>query len=286
MTEKYDEVIRALENTDKILIGASNGLSIAEGIHIFADDAAFRKHFGDFRNKFGILSIIKGCFYPFPSQEEKWAFYSRMYDYFLTDRKVSEVMTNLLALVRDKDYFVVTSNIDGHFLQAGFQSERLFEIEGNCRGLQCVHGCQDEVYPGDELLHRMAVEQQDGRIPKELVPQCPHCGSPMQVHIQVDRNFLRNDGWQKKYQAYRQFIQNGHGQRMVLMELGVGINNQMIKAPFMELTYHEANATYIPFNKGELYIPGQIASKSIGMEGDIAETLSGLVKAKQSQYIN
>lgn len=281
MTEKLNEILRKIEEADGIVIGASNGLSISEGIHIFADNSSFQKNFGDFGEKYGFRSIIHGCFHLFPSEEEKWAFFSRMYNYFLYKTDASPVMKNLYELVKDKNYFVVTSNIDDHFRQAGFPGERLFEIEGNCRNLQCKSGCHDQIYPGDEILSKMAEQQENGKVPSDLIPKCPECGGAMQVHLEVDRNFLRGESWQTSYQAYQDFIHNARDKKIVLLELGVGARNQLIKAPFMNLTSIEDNATYITFNRGsELYIPDAIADKSIGIDGNIAEVLQQLVQMK------
>ncbi|OLS39076.1 Sir2 family NAD-dependent protein deacetylase [Bacillus sp. MRMR6] len=281
MKEKYRKVLTKIEEADAILIGASNGLSISEGIHIFADDSSFQENFGNFREKYGFRSIIQGCFFPFPSEEEKWAFFSRMFEYFLINREASQVMKNLYELVKDKNYFVVTSNIDAHFPLAGFPKERLFEIEGNCRNLQCSHGCHNRIYPGDDVLSKMAQNQENGRVPSVLIPKCPECEGPMQVHIEVDRNFLRDESWQASLEAYQDFIGKAQGKKLVLLELGVGARNQMIKAPFINVTNHEEYATYITFNKGsELYVPDIIAAKSIGIDGNIAEVLQQLVQMK------
>ncbi|MFS0777030.1 hypothetical protein ABC255_13645 [Neobacillus sp. 3P2-tot-E-2] len=281
MKEKYRNVLTKIEEADAIIIGASNGLSISEGIHIFADDSSFRENFGDFREKYGFHSIIQGCFFLYPSEEEKWAYFSRMYEYFLIGREASSVMKNLYELVKDKNYFVVTSNIDAHFTQAGFPKERLFEIEGNCRNLQCSLGCHNRIYPGDDVLSKMAGYQENGKVPSDLIPKCPDCGGQMQVHVEVDRNFLRDQTWQISYQAYQDFIEKAHSKKLVLLELGVGARNRIIKAPFMNVTNHEENATYITFNRGsELYIPDVIAAKSIGFDGDITEVLHQLVQMK------
>ncbi|MEC2074495.1 Sir2 family NAD-dependent protein deacetylase [Metabacillus fastidiosus] len=281
MKEKYRKVLTKIQEADSILIGASIGLSISEGIHIFADDSSFQEHFGDFREKYGLRSIIQGCFFPYPSQEEKWAFFSRMYEYFLINKEASPVMKNLYELVKNKNYFVVTSNIDAHFTLAGFPKERLFEIEGNCRNLQCSHGCHNQIYPGDGILSEMAQNQHSGKVFPNFIPKCPECGGPMQVHIEIDRNFLRGQSWRTSYQAYQSFTEKAHGKKLVLLELGVGARNQMIKAPFMNLTNLEEYATYITFNKGsELYIPDAIVDKSIGIDGNIAEVLQQLVQMK------
>ena len=273
-------ILEKIKEADSIIIGASNGLSISEGYHIFAEDAAFIEHFGDFRNKYGLRSIIQGAFYPYPSQEEKWAFFSRMYEYFIGDKEASSIMKNLYEIMKDKNYFVVTSNTDTHFELAGFSKERIFEIEGNCRKLQCSNCCHDKIYPGDEIVSKMAKSQKYGKVPSEIIPKCPECGGDMQMYVEIDRNFLKGHSWQTKYKNYENFINNAHGKKLVLLELGVGVRNQLIKAPFMRLTNFEENATYITVNKGELYIPNEIADKSIGVDGNIAELLQELVKMK------
>lgn len=284
MEEKYLEVLSKIKKADSIVIGASNGLAIAGGYNIFAEDSSFLEHFGDFRKKYGFRNIVQGAFYSYPSEEERWAFFSRMYAYFLNNKEASPVMKNLYELVKDKNYFVVTSNTDSHFTHAGFQKERLFEIEGNSRYLQCSHGCLNQIYQGDEILSKMAQEQENGKVPSDLIPKCPECGGPMQVHVEIDRNFLRGEAWQASFQAYKDFIEKAHGKRLVLLEFGIGARNQLIKAPLMKLTSVEENASYITFNKGsELYIPDAIASKSIGIDGDIAEVIEHLVQLKQAK---
>lgn len=275
--ENYKRILDLIQNADKLLIGASNGLSISEGIHIFADNADFRENFSEFRDRHGIPNIIQGCFYPFPQKEEQWGFNSRMYSYFNKIHKSSIVMENLLALVKEKNYFVVTSNIDAHFLKAGFCRERVFEIEGNCCDIQCASACHEQVYPAGELLTNMALEQKDGRVPEELIPVCPKCGGAMRLHIEVDRNFVRDPQWKEKAEAYRSFAEISPGENILLLEFGVGLRNRMIKAPFMEYTSRQANATYVTFNKGELFIPREIASRSLGVEGNIAKILADLV---------
>ncbi|URZ05191.1 Sir2 family NAD-dependent protein deacetylase [Clostridium felsineum] len=282
MTDKYLKILEKIQEADSIVIGASNGLSISEGYNIFVDDLSFRENFGDFREKYNFYNIIQGCFYSYPSEEEKWTFFSRMFEYFLYDKKPSMIMKNLYKLVKDKNYFVVTSNIDDHFTLSGFSKERLFEIEGNCRYLQCSDVCHDKIYFGDEILSKMAENQDNGKIPLELIPKCPKCGGKMQVHIEIDRSFLKDQSWQSSYKGYQDFINNSHNKKLVFLELGVGAKNQMIKAPFMNLVNHEKQATYITVNKGEIYIPNEIYAKSIGIDDDIEKVLRQLVKMKQS----
>ncbi|EIX9190878.1 hypothetical protein MLE61_005057 [Klebsiella pneumoniae] len=279
MSKALMEAMHRIHDADAIVIGASNGLSIAAGIHLFAEDDAFLRKFGDLSQRHGFRNIIRGCFHAFPGEPEKWAFYSRMYDYFLHDRMPDPVMQDLLTLVKDKNYFVITSNIDAHFVASGFAPERVFEFEGNCRELQCATVCHDRLYPGDELLNILATAQQGGKIPDHLVPVCPKCGGHMQVHIETDHTFLKGAQWQACQKAFSDFLTQAQGKKIVFLELGVGACNPFIKAPFMARVHQEPQASYITFNIGtELYIPDAISSKSIGLDGDIGDNLRQLVR--------
>ncbi|EQM88101.1 MULTISPECIES: Sir2 family NAD-dependent protein deacetylase [Stenotrophomonas] len=277
MTEQLRAALERIQAADAVVIGASNGLSISEGIHIFAENEDFAAHFSEFRRQHGFHCIIQGCFHPYPSEAQEWAFFSRMHAYFTRDKAPGEVMRNLRDLVQNKQHFVVTSNIDAHFRLAGFDPAHLFEIEGNCQQLQCANACHDHLYLGVEMLNEMAATMRDGTVSEHLIPKCPQCGGPMQVHIEVDRMFLKGSEWQARRRAFSEFLEGAHGKRIVFIELGVGARNQLIKAPLMRLAEREPQASYLCFNRGaEVYIPGDIAGKSIGIDGDIAQALRRL----------
>ena len=113
------------------MIGASNGLSITEGLHLFADNAAFERLFGDFKRKYGLGCILQGMMAGWPSEEEKWAFWARLIHHYCGQYQPTPVMNDLKAIVGEKDYFVVTSNGEGHFELCGFDPTKIYEIEGN-----------------------------------------------------------------------------------------------------------------------------------------------------------
>lgn len=208
---------------DALLIGASNGLSISEGYHIFADNEMFRRQFGDFRQKYGIRNVIEGCFYHYPTMNDRQEFLDRLVRYWVKDYRPSQVMKDLLAIVNGKDYFILTSNADTHLELSGFDAERVFEVEGTFE------------------------------------------------------NIVMNIPVQDKSREANAFLDCYHGKRLVILELGIGKRNRMIKLPLMQLAADEPHATYITLNLApELYIPDAIAHKSIGLEGDIAVTLGEL----------
>lgn len=260
-----------IRQADTLVIGASNGLSIAEGIHIFGSNRDFYDRFGDFSQKFGFQNIIQGCFHPFRQPEHYWAYFARLYRYMNVEKPAADVMANLLKLVRDKNYFVVTSNFDNHFRQAGFDEDRLFEIEGTGKNLQCRR-CQT-VIDGTAVLAELAAVE-NGSVPTGLIPRCKDCGGELKVHVQLDDGFVFDQVWHGKHHAYQAILEQGKTGNTVLLELGVGARNRLIKQPFMNYVYQHPNAFYISVNKGELFIPDEIAARSVGIDGGLAEVLA------------
>lgn len=276
--EQYKQIAEKIKEADGILIGASNGLSIAEGYNIFANDERFRSHFSDFQKKYGFRSLIQGSFGGFETENEMWSYYSRMTYYYMYHTKSSPLMQTLYALVKEKPHFVVTSNTDDHFAMAGFERGSIFEIEGNMKDMQCAGGCHNKVYSNREAVFTMVKHEQGMEIPTQYLPKCPVCGGPMQIHVPVNQAFVRDPEWQARSKDYMDFIDRFHNKNLLILEFGVGARNQMIKAPFMKLTYSEPNALYITFNKGELYILPQIQNKAMGVDGDLALILPGVLE--------
>ncbi|MCI9175534.1 MAG: NAD-dependent protein deacetylase, SIR2 family [Lachnospiraceae bacterium] len=275
----YEKVRREIQAADAVLIGASNGLSISDGYHIFVDNQWFRENFGDFREKYGIRNLLQGMFLKYPTPEEQWGFFSRLACRVHYSYEASEMMQNLYELVKDKDYFVVTSNGEDHFTPAGFSADRIFEMEGKVTEYRCSAHCHDTVYDNREDVLRMAGEEKDGRVPTELLPHCSRCGALMEPNAPMDRSFFQTSIWKKKAKKFQDFVERHHGEKLVILEFGIGFRNQMIKAPLMNLAASEKNAAYVTFNKGELYIPKEIQEKSTGIDEDIASALKKIRNA-------
>ncbi len=273
----YQEIHQRIKEADGVLIGVSNGLSIAEGYHLFADDEWFRENMGDFRKKYGIRCILQGMTIPFSSEGERWAYYSRIIKAKSLQDEPTQLMKDMYELVKGKDYFVITSNAEDHFVPAGFAEERVFEMEGKLTEMRCASGCCAELYSDQEVVLQMADAEVDGSVPSGLCPKCPRCGGSMIVNYGEASSFRGEKSWQEKADRYQKFIDRMHGKKLVILEFGVGWRNQMIKAPFMRLTAAEPFANYITFNKGEIYIPNEIQEKSIGVDQDIASALREIV---------
>lgn len=121
---------QAIRMADGLLIGASNGLSIAEGYNIFANNEMFKREFGYLERRYGIRCVLDGIFYNYPSKDARDEFFNVLIQDWIEDYAPGAVMRNLRSIVGQKDYFIVTSNGDMHLEKSGFDPERIFEIEG------------------------------------------------------------------------------------------------------------------------------------------------------------
>ena len=274
--EEYREIAEKIGKADAVLIGASNGFSISEGLRGVADNEAFEEVFGDFKRAYGIRSILMGLFAKWPSEEIKWAFFSRLIRHYSIGYTGSTNTEALKTIIGGKPYFFVTSNGENHFELAGFSPDSIWEIEGSWKEMQCENGCHSTLYPLFPLILDMAASEKDMRISHKLVPKCPKCGGPMNLHS-PQRHMAP---WDLEIQKrFERFIQEYHGKRLAILELGIGWRNQLIKAPLMRLAEEEPQAVYITVNKGEIYIPDLIAEKSYGLDGDLTEVLKRLEQA-------
>lgn len=271
----YREIAEKIRQADAVLIGVSNGLSITEGLHLFADNQAFDKVFGDLKRKYGLRCILQGMGAKWPSEEEKWGFWSRLIRHYCGEYRETPVMADLKKVIGEKEYFVVTSNGECHFEMCGFAPEKIYEVEGNWLTMQCAARCHEKVYPWADLAGRMAETERDGKILSELVPHCPVCGGPMQVHMALDGNFIPETDSRKRLEA---FLERYRGKKLAILELGIGWRNQLIKAPLMRLAAREPRTVYVTVNLGEIFIPEEIRDKAYGLDGDLAEILHELAR--------
>lgn len=261
-----------LEQADAVLIGAGSGLSTSAGFTYGGE--RFEQYFKDFAEKYGIRDMYSGGFYPYASLEEYWAWWSRQ---IYCNRYVDipkPTYGKLLELVKDKDYFVLTTNVDHCFQKAGFDKKRLFYTQGDYGLWQCSDACHQKTYDNEEIVLQMRKEEKDMRIPSELVPHCPVCGKPMTMNLRCDDTFVQDEGWYTAQDRYTDFLRRHTGLRVLYLELGVGANTPgIIKYPFWQMTAQNLKAVYACINAGETYAPGEIAGRSICIDGDIGEVL-------------
>ena len=275
-TQNYSEQINklktALENADAVLIGAGAGLSTSAGLTY--SGTRFFKYFADFHAKYGITDMYSGGFYPYETPEEFWAWWSRhiLYNRYIEPPK--PVYNELYELVKNKDYFVITTNVDHCFQKAGFDKKRLFYTQGDYGLLQCSVPCHNKTYDNEELISRMVAEQKDMKIPSELIPHCPVCGKPMTTNLRCDDKFVQDEGWDEACARYGEFIERHENGRILFLELGVGGNTPaIIKYPFWRFTSRNPKATYACINFGEAICPPQIEKRSICINEDIGKVI-------------
>ncbi len=280
-TENYSGNIKRLKNAldtaEAVVIGAGAGLSAAAGFTYSGE--RFKKYFADFIDKYGFSDMYSGGFYPFETPEEHWAYWSR---YIFINRYVDApkpVYAELFKLVKAKDYFVITTNVDHCFQKAGFDKARLFYTQGDYGLFQCSVPCSNETFDNEEIVSRMVNEQKYMRVPSELIPVCPHCGKPLVMNLRADDKFVEDDGWIEAAKRYKNFLQTRNGQRILFLELGVGYNTPVIiKYPFWRMTMQNAAATYACVNRGEAVCPSEIAKRSICIDRDIEKALNDLCR--------
>ena len=267
----------ALESADAVVIGAGSGLSAAAGFTY--DGERFARYFSDFADRYGIHDMYSGGFYPFPTPEEFWAYWSR---YILINRyqdAPKPVYEILLRLVRDKDYFVLTTNVDHCFQKAGFDKKRLFYTQGDYGLFQCSGPCCQETFDNEAVVREMAERQTALRVPTELLPVCPHCGRPMTMNLRCDDTFVQDEGWHAAAERYGNFLRTRAGQRVLFWELGVGYNTPaIIKYPFWQMTAENPRATYACVNQGQAAAMRGLEKRSILIDGDIGDVLRALAK--------
>ncbi len=258
-----------------MVIGAGAGLSTSAGLTYSGE--RFEKHFGEFIRKYGIQDMYSGGFYPFQTLEEYWAWWSRHIYYNRYQDAPKPVYRDLLELVKDKDYFVLTTNVDHQFQRAGFDKKRLFYTQGDYGLWQCSGPCCQETCDNEDVVRQMVAEQQSMKIPTELIPRCPHCGKPMTMNLRCDDTFVQDDGWYQAAQRYKDFLRRHEGMRVVFLELGVGTNTPVIiKYPFWKMTSANHDAMYVCINFGEAVCPKEISEQSICIDKDICDVLNDL----------
>ena len=295
MKKSIAQFKNALSSADCILIGAGAGLSAAAGYDYAG--ARFLKYFSDFHERFGIEDIYSGGFYPFPSREIFWAWWSRS---IYINRYVpmpGDVYADLLRLVRGRDYFVLTTNVDHAFQRAGFDKERLFYTQGDYGLFQSSRpagASAGRTYDNEESIRAMLAAQgfafaEDGElllpesgvplmeVPAYLIPYCPDDGTEMTTNLRVDASFVEDAGWHAAATRYEDWLARSEGRRMLLLELGVGANTpDIIKYPFWRMTAARADVTLAAINLGA-YVPDEIRGRSIALDGNLEEVLRELL---------
>lgn len=279
-TENYSDNVerlrQSLKEADAVVVGAGSGLSASAGLTYHGE--RYIKYFSDFIEKYHIPDMYAGGFYPYESLEEYWAWWSRHIYYNRYVEAPVPVYQRLLELIKDMDYFVLTTNVDHCFQKAGFDKKRLFYTQGDYGLWQCSVPCHQKTYDNQETVEQMIEQQKEMRIPSCLIPYCPCCGKPMTMNLRSDQTFVEDEGWHRAAERYTEFIRRHERLKVLYLELGVGANTPgIIKYPFWRMTAENPKAVYACINFGEALAPDRIAERSICIEGDIGEALTELL---------
>ncbi|MBE6471528.1 MAG: Sir2 silent information regulator family NAD-dependent deacetylase [Coriobacteriaceae bacterium] len=280
--DDYPAKVRHLKATiasaDAIVVGAGAGLSTAAGLTYAGE--RFARLFPDFIARYGFTDMYTAGFHPFPTLEERWAYWSRHIWCNRYEPAPKNTYEKLRQLLAGTDHFVITTNVDHQFQKAGFAKERLFYTQGDYGLWQCSVPCHDATYDNRDVVKRMVEEQRDLRVPAELVPYCPRCGEPMAMNLRADATFVEDAGWHAAAARYRDFMDAHEDGRVLYLELGVGGNTPgIIKYPFWRRVYANPQATYACLNRGEAVAPREILGRSILVDADIDAALDDLLGA-------
>ena len=261
-----------LSSCDKLLIGAGAGLSASCGFSY--DGARFYENFGDFERAFGFHDMYTGGFYQFPSEEVRWAYWSRFIYLNRYACGVGRAYETLLELVKGRDYFVLTTNVDHQFQRAGFDKAHLFYTQGDYGTFQCSVPCHNKTYDNEVAVRAMVAEQKNMAIPSELIPRCPICGEIMTTNLRIDGNFVEDDGWHTASENYEKFLASCAGKKVLLLEIGVGMNTpSIVKFPFWKMTASYENFRYACIDLRPINAPFDFKDRAIYIKGDISSAL-------------
>lgn len=276
--EQVEQASALIKETKIILIGAGAGASTAAGLTYSGE--RFTSNFSEFIEKYGSMymtDMYAAGFYPFPTEEEKWGYWSK---HSIINRFLPSALPlykQLYEIVKEKDYFVLTTNVDHQFQNAGFQDERIFATQGDYGNIQCEKGCHSKIYDAEDLFHQMDQARCGCMIPSEMVPKCPVCGGNMAMHLRSDEYFVEDENWYEAAERYYDFLEKMNEKKGVLLELGVGFNTPtIIRFPFEKMVRENHNLSLIRLNMNEAVVPESFGDRAIGIGGDMAKVIADL----------
>ncbi len=276
--EEYNSRIiqakQAIKQADYIIIGAGAGLSTAAGLEYSGEN--FQTNYKDFIDKYNFENLYSATFYPFKSQEEKWAFWAKLIKLNRFNKPL-KLYKELLNLVQNKDYFILTTNADGQFEIAGFNEEKIFAVQGDYEYLQCENACHNKLYNNRDLVEKWLQNTKDCKISSNLIMKCPVCGGNMDMNLRKDANFVQDENWYEMSQRYDEFLNKIQNKNVVLLEIGVGFNTPgIIRFPFEQMTANNVKTTLIRINKDYPLPMLEIKNKTISFDEDTNKIIEDL----------
>ena len=279
--DQIDRAAKNIRNTDCVIIGAGAGASTAAGIQY--GGKRFTDNFAEFIKKYGeyyMTDMYAAGFYPYPSEEAKWGYWSKHALMNRFDPPALPLYTELYDLVKNKEYFVLTTNVDHQFYKAGFDEKRIFATQGDYGKIQCQKACHPKTYDAKDLFRKMDKARRDCLIPSELVPKCPVCGGNMAMNLRCDNFFVEDEAWHEAADRYAGFLEQNKDKKVVLLELGVGFNTPIIiRFPFEKMVRENSSYSLIRLNMDEAVVPESFGERAIGIGGDMAKAITDIMGA-------
>lgn len=279
--EQIAQAAAAISQADHVLIGAGAGLSAAAGLTYGGE--RFARLFPEFIEKYGMTDMYSAGFYPFPSEEARWGYWSKhVYENRIAPPALPLYQT-LLELVKDKSYFVLTTNADHQFYKAEFGGERIFATQGDYGLIQCRRGCHPKTYDDADMVNQMHRARRDCLVPSDMVPKCPVCGGPMTMNLRCDAYFVEDGDWHASARRFEQFLDDCLTRRTVLLELGIGFNTPtIVRFPFERLAREHRSMTLVRLNLDEAFIPQSLGGRAIGINADMGSSIPELLEKKNA----
>lgn len=267
-------ILQKIREADTIIVGGASGMSTANGHDFYGHSKYWIDNFSEFEKNYGVRGNFEALYYDYPTSEERWAYLSK-HCTLMFDTPAGQTYKDLHKLIKDKNYFIITTNQDMQFSKL-FSEEKICLPQGDAHWLQCGRGCHDNIYPAEEIVRNMARNIEDTRIPTELIPRCPVCGGEMEPWIR-SFVFLQGSFWEESINKYKKFLAENAHKKVLFIELGVGsMTPNIIKYPFTEMVYSWSNAFLVRINKGEAPTPESLKDKILTMDDNIAQVLSDL----------
>ena len=276
--DQIDRAVENIRNADCVIIGAGAGASTAAGIQY--GGKRFTDNFAEFIKKYGeyyMTDMYAAGFYPYPSEEAKWGYWSKHALMNRFDPPALPLYTELYDIVKNKEYFVLTTNVDHQFYKAGFDEKRIFATQGDYGKIQCQKACHPKTYDAKDLFRKMDKARRDCLIPSELVPKCPVCGGNMAMNLRCDNYFVEDEAWHEAADRYAGFLEQNKDKKVVLLELGVGFNTPIIiRFPFEKMVRENSSYSLIRLNMDEAVVPESFGERAIGIGGDMAKAITDI----------
>ena len=276
--DQIDRAAKNIRNTDCVIIGAGAGASTAAGIQY--GGKRFTDNFAEFIKKYGehyMTDMYAAGFYPYPSEEAKWGYWSKHALMNRFDPPALPLYTELYDIVKNKEYFVLTTNVDHQFYKVGFDEKRIFATQGDYGKIQCQKACHPKTYDAKDLFRKMDKARRDCLIPSELVPKCPVCGGNMAMNLRCDNYFVEDEAWHEAADRYAGFLEQNKDKKVVLLELGVGFNTPIIiRFPFEKMVRENSSYSLIRLNMDEAVVPESFGERAIGIGGDMAKAITDI----------